>query len=539
MSILGLPSFETGINLPVSNGLYPKPARTELSNDDEAIVVSSNGGDWRSEPEKEQRNEKDVPVTQSAEIVNDIAPDHEKAAPEVPSVTEDQNQLEPIVEAPAIEALETEAPVEEDIKETITPQKSPEPAPTLSPVPENAVLEEPNSLPAESPVVNDSANHGNPGDSAAALSAAAPETVEAERPQIEQAALNEGAEAEHEHHADHTEADSDPAGSVTSPVHSISQAPHPKGMALDTLPPISEASVESEESEHSLEEAAEPEPESEPEANDLTTASSGPAGLGPLGVIKEEAPGNEEPITAAHEGSNVGNADVNGHKPITNEVLDTNGLTSAGKNPKNVEEAAASGETAADDTNPHDGDAAFNGGEEEEGAAADDTTPVNERRGFLGVTGAVDPDEDRKDSMFETPFETPMEKRAIATEDSTPFETSYETPMERPFWASSEAAAQHDEPEQLSEDDEPAEPPFIPRHSPDRETATGDVPQEGWETVHKVEGFHGTEEHVAPSAGTTSVAESATNEPLLSDEQLDVSDEFKPGVQIPSVESAS
>ncbi|KAJ4419943.1 hypothetical protein N0V82_004657 [Gnomoniopsis sp. IMI 355080] len=499
ISILGLPSFETGINLPVFNGVYPKPGKDELSGVDEAVIVSSN---------------------------RDSDLNDENANPEAGNVVGEKQQLEPLVEEPEAEAF-----VDETTKEMTLPQPS-ESAPAPVPAPDENILSASEPLPTGSPVVNDLVDHDNPEEPAPELG-----TMEAAQPQIGEA---DSIEAGSEDRADDVEAHSDhqadPAAAPTD--HGLEQA---QDIPAEPLPPISEEPAESEEQVQNLE-------SSEVAADGEIEAVSGPAGLGPLEVIKEEPVVGEEAVTASNEHSAVDGTHLQVDKDITNEASNAGGLETVQEAPELIENAAAREmETPVDSADTHNGDATF------DEQAAGDTTPVGEKRDTLGVPGGEYAAIDRKDSMFETPFETPMEKQSTMNEGATPFETSFETPMERPFWAPGGAAAaaaapsQQHVPEETpldgdddDDDDEPAEGPFIPRHSPDVGPVTETAPSLG-EPDHDAKGFHGMPEgrhyhQITPSVGTASAAESATDvEPLLSDEQLDVDDEFRPGVRMQSV----
>lgn len=491
MSILGLPSFETGINLPVFNGVYPKPGKDELSDVDEAVIVSSN---------------------------RDSDLNDENATPEVGNVVEEERQLEPLVEEP--EEPEGEALIDESTKET-TPPQPPSSVPATVPVPDETGRSEAEHLPTGSPNANDLVDHDSPEE-------AAPEIgpTEAAQPQIGDAGLPEVTEAGNELRADEVEAYSDhPVNPAAGPTDArLEQA---EEIPAEHLPSISEEPAESEGQAHDLE-------SSELGVDSQDEVVSGPAGLGPLEVIKEEPAVSEEPVTTSSEDSAVDGANLQVEKDITDDTVNVGGLETVHEAPEIIENEAAGEETHVDSVNAHDGDATF------DEQAADDATPVDERREYLGETGGEQPAvTDRKDSMFETPFETPMEKQATMTVDSTPFET----PMEKPFWDPG-AASQH-APEGYSldgeddDDDEPAEGPFIPRHSPDMATAvTGAGSAPSWGPSHDAKGFHGMEEQhqIEPSVGSASAVESATDlEPLLSDEQLDVDDEFRPGVKTQSV----
>lgn len=530
MSILGLPSFETGINLPVFNGVYPKPSKSELSTVDEAVIVSSNG-DSNSEATNEQPHEVDAPITQTDEP-SSVAPlNSEDAIPaEVGNDIGDKRQLESLDEEP-----EVEAPVDESTKEITPPQPS-ESAPAPLPVTDETLLSDPDPVPADSgsPIVNDLVDHSIPGEDVPAI-----KTTEASQAHIDGADSTEAsAEVANETQAEGVEAPSDSADPAAEPPESgFEQA---REMPAESLPPISEEPAGSEEQVQNSE-------SSELGADDQTEVVSGPAGLGPLEVIKEEPVVSEEPVTVSH-GNMLNETDMQVDKAVTNEVINPGGLEPVPETPEipeTPENAAAREETILDSVNTHEEDAAL------DEQPADDTTPVDERREYLGVTGAEHPPIDRKDSMFETPFETPGERPSIATEDATPFETSFETPMERPFWVPEAAKAQpasedllndNDNDKEEEKEEEPAEGPFIPRHSPNMEPATSEDANSSWGTIRDAKGVQGMEEEnqIAPSVGTASAAESATDvEPLLSDEQLDVDDEFRPGLKTQSIDYTS
>lgn len=602
MSILGLPSFETGTNLPVFNGLYPKPSRTELSNVDEAVVVSLTG-DAHPEVAKQQPHEDDVPTILAAETNNVTQPTQENApTTEVSSGAVDRAPLDPIVEAPVDEAHTAKSPVNESTRD-FTPLESSHSA--LTPAP---VISNPESLPAESPIVNDFVDHGSPGDESpasvrsehsltaetatgASETVPVPETAVAEQIQMDAAALEEATEPENEDQTADAGADLDPMEQqVTSPAHL-------QDIPAQPLPAIDEETLDSEEPVQESEHA-------ESLANDEVAVLSGPAGLGPLEAIKEETAVSEEPAMGIHDDSTVDNTNLNGHKVMTNDTLHTGDLTPVDETPEFIEKAAASeGPVAAvreepgtDTTELDDGegttsealiasvvtpvketstgdaeepavaseepsiveDANARGGDaaSDEQAPFEDVTPVDERREFTDLKPVAPPALDRKDSLpveeptpFETPFETPMERRSLATDGSTtPFETSFETPTERPFWAPPGGAVTRHEPEHLleeqqeeeEEDEPPAEAPFIPRHSssPEQDPVAGGVARP-WETSREAGELRGPDELLPPSVRTSSVAESAADvEPLVTDEQLDVSDEFRPGVTMHSVESS-
>lgn len=615
MSILGLPSFETGTNLPVFNGLYPKPSRPELSKIDEAVVVSLSG-DSRAEPTEKQPHddEHDVPVMHAVETTSVTEPSAESATIETDSHAVERTPLEPIieaptveapaVEAPAIEAPAIEVPADEYATETAPPEPSESSSAALTTTTENPVLPGPEPLPVEAPIVNDVVDHGILGDDSpesaksehhptveatengARDAAAIAETAEEEQTPTNEKASNPGAVVENKYRVDDIEPQSELEEPVSSPVQAgaeVERAIKSPNIPASPLPPIREEPVASEEPEANLEHVVS-------EAHDQGAVSAGAAGLGSLEVIKEEAAVSDVPVTAAHEDALGSDANLHGDSAVTNEVLATSGLTPVDEYPEILEDAAASDEPAAivgeesgtdpiaikdeeaaptneiltasgltpvdeapegaegepavseelvtDHSNAHDGDPAS-----DEQAASEDVTPVDEFRGFSGVTEAVQPAADQEEESmrteapnpFETPFETPMERRPIATEDSTPFETSLETPAERPFWASG-TATQHDAEHSL-ENDETTQAPFLSQHSPDQETDTGDDTLT-WETSHAARRPHGVQGHGVPSDETASVAEAATDdvEPLITDEQLDVSDDFRPGAQIHSVE---
>ncbi|KAJ4386074.1 hypothetical protein N0V93_008966 [Gnomoniopsis smithogilvyi] len=508
MSILGLPSFETGIDLPVFNGLYPKPSRDELTKVDEAVVVSSNG-DLDSESTKEQPHEAGVPIAQTAEPISVARTlNRANAAPEGGDSVGDKGQLESLVEEP-----EAEEAVDEDSKEITAPQSL---EPASAPVPDEKAPPASEPLSVASPSLNDRVDHSSSEETSPAI-----EIREATQPQVDGAGLTE------EETEDRTEDDEGHPDPVEAPAE-IPDSPlqQAEDIPVEPLPAIIEEPAGSEEQMQSLEN-----PDSG--VDDQTEVVSGPAGLGPLEVIKEEPVASEEPAITSHDDSAVDEAELQVDKAVEDEKTTIGGLEPVHEAPEILEDTAAREATPVNSVNVHDANAAS----DEE--ATDNTTPVDKRREYFGVSDAEDHAVDRKDSMFETPFETPMEKQSLATEGSTPFETSFETPMERPFWASG-AAAQH-APEEFLADDEPAEGPFIPRHSPDvADSATEDATQT-WGRPHNSKQFDDdddddddVEEHqVAPSVGTASAAESATDvEPLLSDEQLDVDDEFRPGVKV-------
>lgn len=573
MSILGLPSFETGIQTPVFNGVYPKPSRDDLSNVDEAVVVSSNDH-LDSELVKEEPRDIDTegPVGQPDATINATAPtDAENAtSPEVfGNDAQDSKQLDHIVEA-SDEAEFHQQPVSENAKE-IASLGSSEPTPQPGPVPDEPKLSDREPVQeAESPVIKDFAKDGSLGRE----TAPAIETAEAEQPQIDEAGTNEITEAENEHHTDDSKTPLQPvdAAAIESTQSEIEQA---DDIPAEPLPSVSDAPMEDKEED---EEQQQPPMMHDSQLSDLgpddqTESVSGPAGLGPLDVIKEEPPVAEEPATAVHE-----------DKGLENEAVSIGGLEPVDETPEILATGGDRDVVDADDISAQIG-VAISADEHQAAGDQDDATPVVEKPEFssgVSTGGAVQhppPTFDRKDSMFETPyetpFETPMEKPLNSDnakeedQEPTPFETSFETPMERPFWASgggNATAAPHElEPtEHLNEDEhgEPAEGPLIPRHSPEPELTTtnttttatggasdGDVTQT-WRTAHEdatKEYHHGNEEEEAEeeehhnnsalSAGTGSAAASATDvEPLLSDEMLDVDDEFRPGVKTQSMD---
>lgn len=463
LSILGLPTQETDVTLPVFNNVYTKPSLDDLK---EPVVYTVNG-DSHPEPIPEETTTEEVHGPATAET--------DRPAP-VPAVAETTHVPEPIDSA-ALSTIDThanerqpadastearhvegepavEAPVPENVKATISP-KSAEPVP-VSTTPANV---ENWPLPAALPTTNGLIGKGSSEDTfdesagpdtiTADDTVPPAETAEVKSVQTDAVPAEESAlAAETEPHRDVVEApSSDPVGSAAGYESAEAEvthemfagAGHVEEHPVEHLATIDEE-VPAAESEEPV--VSRPEPV---EAHEEYALSG-------LEVIKEEEPatGGTEPLST-------------GEDPATLRH-DEKSEPWANNNSNNTPEIAEGSAPAQ---------AIFHGEEptaaEEQGAAA--ATPR---------TPAVD--------------EMPS-----VTEDTADNE---------------QASAQ---------DESAAEGPSIPRHS------EAEQPPAGEYTTRS------NRDSVAISSVESSVG--MNEEPLVTDEQLEVSDEFKPGVRMYSVET--